>query len=424
MLWLNGAAGAGKTAIAQSVVDLCVERGIHAAVFFIFRVDPTRNTLRPLVGTLVYQIMLAVPSLGAYVLDAIAADPLVFAQSVETQLKRLVIEPVKKFAQANENDPEWRVILIIDGVDECEEGESRQTYLVHILARLLATGTVPLRVLVASRAETHLVSAFAYAEHYSGSEATHRLLLRLPLDARYHSGEDTQYILNPGEDIRLFVNDTLEIIRTTHPLRHLLVSNRDGDDGWPPARLVQTIVEKASGQFIYASVALKFLANPRADPLAQARMLINLQPAYTAHASSLTSPFAQLDALYTHILSQIPESDLPHLMQILAYAILGHTNFLSNIASYLNISMGEAEVALGGMRAVIACDAPPSLLEGRVRFLHASLPDFLLNPTRAGAYHIDRGLWGSWLSVQGLQRAAKGLLDSTSWFDACYHMAC
>ncbi len=36
ILWLNGAAGAGKSAIARSVIDLCLEQQIVIARFFFF----------------------------------------------------------------------------------------------------------------------------------------------------------------------------------------------------------------------------------------------------------------------------------------------------------------------------------------------------------------------------------------------------
>ncbi len=61
MLWLNGAAGAGKSAIARSIVALCLARNIPIARFFFFRTDPTRNTLRPVVATLVYQLIQQLP---------------------------------------------------------------------------------------------------------------------------------------------------------------------------------------------------------------------------------------------------------------------------------------------------------------------------------------------------------------------------
>ncbi|KAF4609716.1 hypothetical protein D9613_011995 [Agrocybe pediades] len=61
-LWLNGAAGARKSAIAQSTVERCMERGLHVASFFFSKSDPTRNRAeQALVATLAYQLYQAFP---------------------------------------------------------------------------------------------------------------------------------------------------------------------------------------------------------------------------------------------------------------------------------------------------------------------------------------------------------------------------
>ena len=43
ILWLTGAAGAGKSAIAQSIIELCLVQGLIIASFFFNRSDSTRN---------------------------------------------------------------------------------------------------------------------------------------------------------------------------------------------------------------------------------------------------------------------------------------------------------------------------------------------------------------------------------------------
>src|SRR4051812_31166505 len=42
-MWLNGAAGCGKSAIAQSTVESCIEHGLPLASFFFSKSDSTRN---------------------------------------------------------------------------------------------------------------------------------------------------------------------------------------------------------------------------------------------------------------------------------------------------------------------------------------------------------------------------------------------
>ncbi|KJA14535.1 hypothetical protein HYPSUDRAFT_100180, partial [Hypholoma sublateritium FD-334 SS-4] len=76
--WLNGAAGGGKSAICQSVAELCIARGILVASFFFFRTDPTRNTILHLVATLAYQLVLLVPDIKDLIVGAIESNPLIF----------------------------------------------------------------------------------------------------------------------------------------------------------------------------------------------------------------------------------------------------------------------------------------------------------------------------------------------------------
>ncbi len=61
IMWLNGAAGAGKSAIAQTIAELCYEAGILLASFFFSRSDPHRNNTTLLVPTLAYQISTLIP---------------------------------------------------------------------------------------------------------------------------------------------------------------------------------------------------------------------------------------------------------------------------------------------------------------------------------------------------------------------------
>ena len=55
LLWLHGPAGAGKSAIAQTVAEICAERGQLAASFFFSRSSPDRNALKHLFPTIAVQ---------------------------------------------------------------------------------------------------------------------------------------------------------------------------------------------------------------------------------------------------------------------------------------------------------------------------------------------------------------------------------
>src|SRR6188768_3435295 len=56
ILWLYGAAGAGKSAIAHSIAEICEERGWLLATFFFWKTAAERNSIARFVTTVAYQI--------------------------------------------------------------------------------------------------------------------------------------------------------------------------------------------------------------------------------------------------------------------------------------------------------------------------------------------------------------------------------
>ena len=60
IMWVYGPAGAGKSAIAHTIAEMC-EETILLASFFFSRNDPSRNTVKPLIATIAYQIILNFP---------------------------------------------------------------------------------------------------------------------------------------------------------------------------------------------------------------------------------------------------------------------------------------------------------------------------------------------------------------------------
>ncbi|KJA29544.1 hypothetical protein HYPSUDRAFT_221447 [Hypholoma sublateritium FD-334 SS-4] len=343
VLWLYGAAGAGKSAICRSIVEHCLQEHVVIARFFFFRTDPYRNAIHPVVATLVNQLIKQIPDLASLVIPRIQADPLIFKQSFETQFETLIYEPLR---QLHLESPFQKAILfLVDGVDECE-GDANQGTLISTLIRLLQSNTIPIIVLFASRPENQIKAQFHSPKAYTNTYP-------LALDAHYL----------PDEDIRTFLDDSFADIHASHPFKHLI------PDEWPAPALVQEIVTKSSGQFIYTG--------------------------------SLT-PFAQLDALYHHILSQVQDLDLT--MMVLAYVVIGSpSSIIWYIMQGLDLWGGKLSLSLADLSSVVSHGT--DLFSSTVEFLHASLPDFLLDPARSGRYHIDRATYStriltSWLGVK------------------------
>ncbi len=365
--WLNGAAGAGKSAICQSIAERCIREGILVASFFFFRTDNSRNTIDPLVATLAYQLIQLLPETKKYIVEAIGSNPVGFKQTFEAQLDLLVVQPLR---QLQIPDPIWTFLFIVDGVDECD-GEHTQMNLIRTVAKLLRAKNLPVIFLFGSRRESQLLMAFDYREMTG-------ILKQLPLDNNYQA----------DEDIRRFLNDNFDEIKQIHPLRTRLVAD------WPSPDHVQEIVNKSSGQFIYASVVIKFLFSPSANPSIRLDIIRGLRP------TGRLTPFAAIDVLYRHIFSHV--EDLAPTLELLAYIILGATNNLMNTAHFFELEENEVESMFAPLASVIICDVERS----KITFHHASLPDFLCDEARSGAYCINT--LATPLSIQWFKKAELG----------------
>jgi len=98
MLWLYGPTGAGKTAITRKVAELFAMNGLLLASFLFFRSDPKRNKIKPLVANIAYRVACVIPATHNLINTAMEADPLILSYSIEVQLTKLILEPLRLLA--------------------------------------------------------------------------------------------------------------------------------------------------------------------------------------------------------------------------------------------------------------------------------------------------------------------------------------
>jgi hypothetical protein len=352
IMWMHGAAGAGKSAIMQSIAELCEQAHIPLASFFFSRTDASRNSMPSLIATLVYQLIQNIPQVQEEIFGIIENNPLIFYQSLKSQLEILIIRPLLRLQEQIKQI----FIILIDGLDECTE-HAHQSDLIKLLGTISRSRKIPVVFLVASRREPQIETAFIHKQ-------IEHLVLILPLD--------NSDIEQTSDDIRHFLNDKFQEITEMHLRRRLLPPN------WPPASMVEKIVDKSSGQFIYASVVISYVSSPRGNPA----HLLEIVNGIRLRDPSSQNPFAHLDALYQHIFSQVEHLD--KVLDILAYLVIIKYPYISLIEEALGY--GGLEVYLADLTAVIKYD--PNTVE-EISFLHASLPDFLRDKTRSEKYHID-----------------------------------
>ncbi|KAF4617337.1 hypothetical protein D9613_006430 [Agrocybe pediades] len=362
MIWLKGGAGAGKSAIARSVAERCSEEGLLLGTFFFGAADPTRNHVGKLVATLSYQISIIFPAFRDAVSTSVEEDPMIFDRSLRTQFTNLLLRPLSIILPNLSGTKKIPRLIIIDGLDECSASIDSQRDLLFTLQE--ATVTTPfIRFLVCSRPENHLNSTFGLPR------MTH-ILQTIFLD------DD----ISAEEDIRLFLEDKFKEIREDHIFKHTLPT------AWPRPEMVDNLVSKSSGQFIYAATVVKYVESPKHRPHQCLDAVFQLRPAFK------DLPFKELDALYRHIISQ--SDNLPMVLDILGIIVLyGEVMGTCDIEMMLQLEQGDVEVMLADFHSIITLFQDNDLhwndSNMSVMSLHKSLADFLSEAQRAGDLYRD-----------------------------------
>ena len=156
VLWLYGPAGAGKSAILQSLAEeCCLLEGLFGGSFFFSRGKQGRNQGHFLFSTIAYQLALNLPYLRTPIDNAVQANPTLYTKSMMVQMRSLIIDSFRKLSESVEHTP----TVIIDGLDECD-GHETQILILEIIYEAVAVEKIPLRFLIASRPEAHIRETF------------------------------------------------------------------------------------------------------------------------------------------------------------------------------------------------------------------------------------------------------------------------
>ncbi|PPQ87781.1 hypothetical protein CVT25_008825 [Psilocybe cyanescens] len=362
MLWLYGPAGAGKSAIAQTLAELCAAENRLLASFFFSKSDRRRNNEKAFVSTLSYQLWLHIRESRPIIETAINNNPAIFLLNFDAQFCTLFLDPLLQLSSAGRftSAIPFPSLIIIDGLDECNGAEIQNTILNTISSALQQhRSALPFKLLIASRPEYHLTTSFSVAPLCT-------LTFRLALDDAY----------KPDEDIRLYLIDSFRDIRKTHIMRTHL------PDLWPSEEDIAELVTKSSGQFIYAAMVIRYVSSPQCNPLDRLKVIQGLLPVNDDR------PYAQLDALYFNILSDV--KDVKTVLRILGMAfVLTKIEVVplavNNLEKFMQLTPGTVQLLLIDLLSVV--DASDN--NKPIKFLHASFSDFLIDPTRSHQFYID-----------------------------------
>ncbi|KAF9053284.1 hypothetical protein BJ165DRAFT_1523991 [Panaeolus papilionaceus] len=415
--WLNGPAGAGKTAVGRSLAELCEEAGILAACFFFWRSDLERSDEKRLIATLAYQLCLSIPRLRPFVERKVADDPAIFSKPLKLQLWTLILAPLR---QMRESHSTFAVqtsarLIIIDGLDECGGQSSdrinRQERALDALGQLASNQNIfPFRILIISRTEAHLRRRFE-------GPRLQNLTRPLPLD----------YSFTPDKDILVYVTHEFLWIVNHHPYGRYLPS------GWPGNHIINAIVIKSSGQFIYAATVMRFIRSELHRPDKRLLLIQDLTEhqvirGEVSHFVPVDNPSVALKLLAFHFAHRHPMhlslvSSAMHYEQIPTLPSLSHSSYrdptvmwpwypppeqrppeflpLTSIEKYLKLDSGAIIHSLSHFESLFTVLPEFSIEGGFIQVHHASFVDFLFDKARSQEWHLDSNC-ESGTSVTGL----------------------
>lgn len=349
-MWMNGPVGIGKSAIAQTVSYLIAERRQLSSAFFFFRSDDTRNNPKHLVPTLAYEMTQQMPRTLDSVCRTIASNPLIFSSPLHRQINDILLQP----HITNKSSLEGPMLIVIDGLDECIDADAQQTIILSFISSLLSLSTkiTPHKLLIVSRPESHISSAFAAADIRS-------YVKHLSLESW-----DTE------DDIDIFLRNKIDEIKNTHPLKHHLPSI------WPDEDSFRDLRQRSVGSFAYASAVIRFLASHEHNPALALQNILSLQP------RRVTTAFGDLDVLYRHILSGLDPDTHFTLQKVLCLHLYYRERRVTSLAAGLSEDQSVLEVALIHVQSLIHFDGEV------IKFHHASFEEFLRDRDRSGIHCV------------------------------------
>ncbi|KAJ3522896.1 hypothetical protein NMY22_g11687 [Coprinellus aureogranulatus] len=365
ILWITGPAGTGKTAIAGSLAETCEERGLLAGSCFFSSYSTTsdRSSKMSFVATLVYGLLqhASLQGVRENIVSTVERDLKIFDKHLVAQCMELLIRPFLLLPKPT-GTVSVPSVLIIDGLDEVQaqgtpcldpyEARQRsaddQLEILSALLKIATDSSYPFRILVFSRPESVIRAFFTNSDK--------GLSRQLFLDSKY----------NPDSDIALLLTAKLTDIRRRYNLPR----------SWASSAEISQLVERASGQFIYAATVLRFLESGKIPPARRLEYILRADA-----DSSQPNPFAHLDALYRRILQSCPDA--------LAAAkwIKWIINFDTYPAIFVNYFLqdepGQAVYLLESLASLIHI---PTSQEGDspYKLYHKSLLDFLNDERRCG----------------------------------------
>ncbi|KAF8334725.1 uncharacterized protein EI90DRAFT_458255 [Cantharellus anzutake] len=347
---LTAVAGAGKTSISHSIAEECAGEGILLSTFFFKAGEQSRpdNMFSGMARSLAAHD----PAYRSLITSILQKDPTLTTAPFTMQFKKLVAEPLYLRPLSSDRP----MVVVIDALDECDKEAFPR--LANILRKDVPRLPSNIKFFVTSR-QFDLVDRF--------------LSLEFPIDRLGINLSDDANI----RDCAVYIRTQLRELKDVHPSLKPKLKEED--------EMVQSILERAGGLFIWVSTVFRYMKMASGAPMRMLEKLLD-----TGTNRSKASAEEMMDALYTSILEKCnwKDEDFTHDFPIVIGTILIAQQPLS-IAAWTAILSLQLESPVEHTLAELA-----PLLSGvqdphtPIRILHHSFRDFLMDRVNAQSHTL------------------------------------
>ncbi|CZR68414.1 related to WD40-repeat protein (notchless protein) [Phialocephala subalpina] len=331
IFWLNGLAGTGKSTVARTVARRYFEERRLGASFFFSRGGGDVSHAGKFFTSIAVQLANNVPSLRQYIYDAITKRKDVASQSLRDQWCQLILRPLSRLGSGSSPSS---YVLIVDALDECDK-EEHIWIILQLLAEARTLKTVRLRDFVLHNISPSIIN----------------------------------------HDISIFLRYNLDFI----------AGERSLGPGWPGEQIVNRLVCNASGLFIWAATACRFIREGKLFAAKRLDMILE------SSSTAINAPEKHLNKIYLTVLRHsicpdyTPEEaeELRYMLKSLLGSIVTLFSPLStqSLSKLVNASQQKVDQTLDDLHAILDIPKDQTCL---LRLHHPSFRDFLLNRERCG----------------------------------------
>ncbi|EFX05760.1 zinc finger protein [Grosmannia clavigera kw1407] len=245
LLWIKGSPGTGKSVLAAQLLNFLRTARMLTVCHFCTYSYVSSISYEHILRSLLVQILRRNEELSAYVYNDYFLDKKIPTLRVLEQLLQTCVENLSTMPDKFE-----RVWIVLDGLDECEASTQLRiiSTMRHITAKASSSNKVACKVLVSSRMSETISDRLRKSD-----------LVSL-------AGEKDSL----DRSIRQYSNFRLQTLH--RKLEQLYVASTDVND------IVEAIVRKADGMFLYARLVLDFISSNIFYEIKEIKQSVNQLP--------------------------------------------------------------------------------------------------------------------------------------------------